>query len=124
MKYTLRQRINPLDRTAEPKYYAAPKYGEEVDIRMLAEDISKSCTLTPADIRAVIESLIDRMPFYLKNSNKIRLDGLGIFKLSFSSEGKEKSEDVTAKDIKNLKVIFTPNNELRNALQDITFTKK
>ncbi|MEL3908400.1 MAG: hypothetical protein P1P64_05235 [Treponemataceae bacterium] len=50
------------------------------------------------------------------NSNKIRLDDFGIFKLSFTSEGKEKADDVTANDIKNLKVIFTPSVELKNLL--------
>lgn len=63
------------------------------------------------------------MPFYLKNSNKIRLDGFGIFKLSFSSEGHEKEEDVSAQDIKNLRVLFTPSPELKKELSDISFTK-
>lgn len=124
MQYTTTKRFNPLKREDGAKFYAMPYYGEEIDIRQLANEISKTCTLTPADVRAVIEILLDKMPFYLKNSNKIRLDGFGIFKLSFSSEGHEKEEDVSAQDIKNVRVLFTPSAELKKELSDISFTKK
>lgn len=124
MQYAIRPRVNPMDLEAAPKYYASPAYGEEIDVRTLANEISKSCTLTPADIVAVIESFLEKLPFYLKNSNKVRLDRFGIFKLSFSSEGKEKADEVTAKDIKKLKVVFTPSVELKQQLADVSFTKK
>lgn len=48
MRYSIRQRINPLKRELKPKYYATPAYGEGIDMRMLANEISKNCTLTSA----------------------------------------------------------------------------
>ena len=124
MMYSVVKRQNPLDRTGDSKYYASAEYGEEIDVNKLAKEISKSCTLTPADIVAVIESFLDKMPEYLKSSNRIRLNKFGIFKLSFSSAGHEKAEDVSSSDIKNLRVLFTPSAELKKELSDVSYTRK
>lgn len=124
MMYSVLKRQNPLNREADSKYYASAEYGEEINVNDLAKEISKSCTLTPADIVAVIEGLLDKMPQYLKNPNRIRLNKFGIFKLSFSSEGHEKAEDVTSHDIKNLRVLFTPSVELKKELSDVSYTRK
>ncbi|MBD5437636.1 MAG: HU family DNA-binding protein [Treponemataceae bacterium] len=124
MMYSITTRKNPLDRKSDSKYYAMAAYGEEIDVNDLAKEISKSCTLTPADIVAVIESFLDKMPQYLKNSNRIRLNKFGIFKLSFSSVGQERKEDVSSKDIKNVRVLFMPSAELKKELSDVGYTRK
>ena len=124
MMYSVKKRQNPLDREADSKYYASAEYGEEIDVTKLAKEISKSCTLTPADVVAVIESFLDKMPEYLKSSNRIRLNKFGIFKLSFSSVGHEKAEDISSNDIKNLHVLFTPSAELKRELSDVSYTRK
>ncbi|MBQ5569077.1 MAG: HU family DNA-binding protein [Treponema sp.] len=124
MMYSVTKRQNPLNREADSKYCASAEYGEEIDVNALAKEISKSCTLTPADIVAVIESFLDKMPQYLKSSNRIRLNKFGIFKLSFSSIGHDKAEDVSSNDIKSLRVLFTPSAELKKELSDVSYTRK
>ena len=124
MMYSVTKRQNPLNREADSKYYASAEYGEEIDVNALAREISKSCTLTPADIVAVIESFLDKMPQYLKSSNRIRLNKFGIFKLSFSSVVHEKAEDVSSNDIKNLHVLFTPSAELKKEMSSVSYTRK
>ena len=127
MMYSVTKRKNPLTRDKEEddsKYYATAAHGEEIDVNYLAKEISKSCTLTPVDIVAVIESFLDKMPHYLKNSNRIRLNKFGIFKLSFSSVGHESADDVSASDIKGLRVLFTPSVELKKELSDVSYTRK
>lgn len=64
------------------------------------------------------------MPQYLKSSNRTRLNKFGIFKLSFSSIGHEKAEDVSSNDIKNLRVLFSPSAELKKELSDVSYTRK
>lgn len=123
MQYSVVKRQNPLNRE-ESKYYASAAYSEEIGVRQLAAEISKGCTLNTADIVAVIESFLDKMPLFLKNSNRIRLDNFGIFKLSLSSKGKDKEEDVSANDISTVHVLFTPSAKLKKELADVTYTKK
>lgn len=124
MMYSIKKRENPLNRESDSKFYAAPEYGEEIDVQMLAKEISKSCTLNQTDIVAVIESLLTTMPMFLMNSNRIRLNRFGIFKLSFSSSGHEHEEDVTSNDIKTVRVLFLPCAELKRELEGITYMKR
>lgn len=123
MQYSVVKRINPLNRE-EAKYYAAAAYGEEIDLRQIASEISKCCSLHTADVMASIECFLDKLPMYLKNSNRVRLDDFGIFKLALSSKGQEKAEDVTANDINAVRVLFTPCAKLREELSDVTFSRK
>ena len=125
MEYTIQQRANPLDREKGKKFYASPIWGTVLTIRALAKEISKSCTLTPADVVAVLESLLQLLPVFLKNGNSIRIGDFGIFKFSFSATGQEQIEDVSAKDISNVRVLFRPSMQLKKELQtDLTFVKR
>ncbi|HBP09244.1 HU family DNA-binding protein [Treponema sp. UBA6852] len=123
MMYSVKKRENPINRE-ESKFYATAEYSDEINIRQLACEISKGCTLNPADIVAVIESFLDKVPHYLKNSNKVRLDNFGILKLSFRAKGQQVEKDVTSNDITNVRVLFQPSTKLKQELADITYTKK
>ena len=74
--------------------------------------------------QAQLATFLDKIPQYLKSSNRIRLNKFGIFKLSFSSVGHEKAEDVSSNDIKSLRVLFTPSAELKKELSDVSYTRK
>ena len=121
MKYRIVKRMNPLDNT-EFKYYAAPQYMEELTVRNLAKDISDACTLNVTDVEAVLTSLVRKLPLYLKNGFKIQLGTFGRVKLSFSSKGSEKAEDVSATSITNKRILFTPSVELKNEIDTTSFS--
>ena len=124
MQYTVVQRRNPQKPEEAKKFYPAPVYSGEITLRSLAEDISQTCTLTQADVSAVMESLLQKLPLLLAGGHSVRLGDFGIIKLSFSAKGKEKKEEVTAAEIKNTRVLFLPGVELKKRLQDISYTKK
>ena len=54
-------------------YYAKAKHSGVVDIKRIANDISKYCTLTTPDIIAVLQSFLDKFPEYLMDSQKVNL---------------------------------------------------
>ena len=122
MKYRVVKRLNPINNT-ESKYYAAPQYMEELTVGDLAKDISDACTLNVTDVEAVLTSLVRKLPLYLKNGFKIQLGNFGRVKLSFSSKGSEKAEDVDASSITRKKILFTPSSELKTAIEKATFSK-
>lgn len=124
MKYSVRQRANPMDRGAQAKFYAAPVWNEEIDIRQLAEEIAASCTLTPADIVAVLESFIAVIPPHLIKGDVVRLGDFGILKLTFGSDGRLNEADVSADLIKNTRVLFLSRPELKSRLKRASFRKK
>ena len=105
-------------------YYAKAKHSGVVDIKRIANDISKYCTLTTPDIIAVLQSFLDKFPEYLMDSQKVNLQPFGSYKLALNSESKETEEEVTAKTIKGVRVLFTPSVELKKALTSVKFKKK
>ena len=125
MEYTILQRANPLNRTKSKKFFASPIWSTVITIRVLANEISKSCTLTAADVVAVLESFLQLLPSFLKNGHSVRLGDFGIFKLSFSAIGQDFKGDVSAEDISNVRVLFRPSVQLKKELQDnLTFIKR
>lgn len=123
MLYKITERENPLDRS-QKKFYAAPSYTGDVDLRKVADDISRLCTLTPADINAVLESFLDILPGYLEEGHSVKLGNLGRFRLSFSSVGKSESTKVSSDDITNTRIIFVPSGPLKDRLDHINYQKR
>ncbi len=123
--YVSRKRINPRDIYAEPKYYPSPAYVAEIGIDTLCEKISEKTTLTRADIKTVIASLLSTVPDYLMLGYKVRLDDFGIFKIGFKSTGpgQEKATDVTSEHINGLKILYTPDVRVNEMLSKPTFAK-
>ncbi|MRM97762.1 DNA-binding protein, partial [Riemerella anatipestifer] len=48
---------------------------------------------------------------------------LGSMRVSLSSEGKAKEEEVTSAAVKSAKVLFTPGSDLKKMLQTLKFEK-
>ena len=123
--YVSRKRINPRDINAEPKYYPAPAYVAEIGIDTLCEKISEKTTLTRADIKTVIASLLSTVSDYLMLGYKVRLDDFGIFKIAFKSTGpgQKKATDVTSEHINGLKILYTPDVRVNKMLSKPAFAK-
>ncbi len=69
-----------LNKLTTPTSYAArvrPQY--TVRLNDLLKDIASSCTVTPADINAVVTAFIDRVQTELARGNNVSIDGLGIY---------------------------------------------
>ncbi len=122
MKYHVVKRSNPLNKT-EIKYYAAPQYGEELTLMDLAMEISDASTLNVIDVEAVLIALLRKLPIHLKNGLRVQLGSFGRVKLSFSSKGCDKEEDVDASSITNIRILFTPNSALKRDVEQVSFSK-
>ena len=122
MKYRIVKRLNPQN-NEESKFYAAPQYMEELTVNDLAKDISDACTLNVTDVEAVLTSLVRKLPMCLKNGFKIQLGSFGRVKLSFSSKGAEKKEDIDASFITGKRILFTPSAELKAEVENASFSR-
>ncbi len=124
MKFKAIQKAQPgVSGGGDKKYYANPVYTGEITLDQLTEKIEKISTVSGADIRAVLYALVDVIPSELANSQIIRVGDLGSFRISLSSEGKEKEEDITANSIKSSKILFTPGAKLRTMQNNLKFEK-
>ena len=59
VNYTVVPKINPRDRESEAKFYGNVKSSGDINIREMAERIQGSCTVTKADVYAVLVALED-----------------------------------------------------------------
>ena len=88
MHYKIISKQNPLKPAEPEKFYPFPKWSSEMNLRTIAGQIARHCTLTPADVTAVLEALLSELPDYLMNGHSVRLGDFGLMKLSFSGEGR------------------------------------
>ena len=94
------------------KFYAEAVYDEKfVDTDELASYIQQQASVKKSDIGAVLDELGEAMKHYLELGQKIRIKGLGIFNVGFSSIGVTKVEDCNAATITKRRVLFQPETE-------------
>ncbi|MFY9243301.1 MAG: HU family DNA-binding protein [Polaribacter sp.] len=123
IKFKPLARVNPLDRAADPKYYAAVVANGSVDFETLAEQISEQCTVTETDCLAVLNVLEQNIVRELKQGRIVRLGKLGNFQVSLSSQGFSGLGEVTASAVKKARILFRPSKKMRNLLSNLSYQK-
>jgi predicted histone-like DNA-binding protein len=105
------------------KYYAIPVMDGEMNMAEITRSIEKLCTVTGADILAVLYALVDVAIENLSNGTILRLGELGSLRMSISSSGEPKVEDVRASSIKGSSVIFTPGTRIKDMIAAAKYQK-
>lgn len=123
MNFKTVQRQNPMDRDSEKLYYPAPQYSGEVDIDQIAEEISNSASLTIGDVKSTLEHFLAILPKYLKMGMKLKLNSFGRIKIVFGGRGRENENDVTADDIRDVRIGFIADAKMKRAIGNISFKK-
>ena len=91
------------------KYYAQAVYDNNfVGTEELADFIQRQASVKKSDIKAVLQELGEALKHFFELGQKVKLDGIGIFKVGFSSIGVNKIEDCTAATITTRRVLFQP----------------
>jgi predicted histone-like DNA-binding protein len=106
------------------KFYASPVMDGEINLAELTKAIEKICTVSGADIRAVLYALVDVSIDNLANGTIVRLGELGSMRISLSSEGKATAAEVTASAIKSTSVIFVVGTRIQEMLDAAKFQKE
>ena len=103
------------DKASPLLYYLRqkPKTCGTVDIDVLAASIQKNCAMTKGDVKHVIEALVEEIQANLANGDKVKLNQLGTFHMTFRCPGVEASDKCTVKNIKKVNIRFSPDKELR-----------
>ena len=108
-KYIKTQNKNSFNSKSYGKYYAQPVYDQKfIETDEIADFIQTQATLKRSDIKAALDELGAAMKHFLEMGQKIRLAGIGIFKVGFSSIGVVKKEDCTSATITSRRVLFQP----------------
>ena len=95
----------------------------ELTLADLTKAIEKICTVSGADIRAVLYALVDVAVDSLADGTIVRLGDLGSLRISISSEGKATLEEVNGNCVKGASVIFTPGSRIKDMLATVKYQK-
>lgn len=106
------------------KWYATAISDGEITIDDLVRRIEKFSALSEADIRGVIIALENVIQDQLVEGKIIRLDKLGSFYPSISSEGTATAAEFTSASIKSVKLNYRPGTRIQNALKTASYKKK
>ena len=82
-----------------------------ITTEQIADFIQQQCSIKKSDIKAALDELGGAMKHFFELGQKIRLDGIGIFKVGFSSIGVSKVEDCSAATITDRRILFQPETE-------------
>ena len=83
--------------TAYGKWFATAVYDQHfIETEELANFIQTQASVKKSDIKAVLDELGSAMKHFFELGQKVKLDGIGIFKVGFSSIGTTEKEDCGA----------------------------
>ena len=110
-KFTKLQNNNS-DSTAYGKWFATAVYDQHfIETEELANYIQQQASVKKSDIKAVLDELGGAMKHYFELGQKVKLEGIGIFKVGFSSIGTVEKENCGAATITTRRVLFQPETE-------------
>jgi nucleoid DNA-binding protein len=72
-------------------------------------------------VQSVLSNLVEVLPVFLKLGQSVNLEGFGSFRVSVSGEGTATPEELNARYIKGVKLLFLPSADLKRNLEGITF---
>ena len=121
--YSVVPRINPREKNDPPKYYAQAQASGDVNIREMSERIQQTCTITKADVYAVLVSMEDVIIDALKSGEIVRLGDLGTFQIGVSGKGTLTEEEYDSSLIKKARINFRPGLALSGMLTSLSYAK-
>ena len=121
--YSVVPRFKPGEKNDPPKYYAQAQARGSINIREMAERIQSTCTVTKADVYAVLISLEDVVKEAIQNGEIVRLGELCTLQVGLSGKGTLTEEEYEDTLIKKARINFRPGPVLAEALGTLKFTK-
>jgi predicted histone-like DNA-binding protein len=121
MKYRVKQKRNGIN--DNELYYAVPVWSGLIGTREIAQELAGRSSLTPADIRATLIGLVEVMETYLHSGYSIKLDDLGVFRLSLTSAGYASSKACTPRRVRAAKLCFRADPQIKKNLKKVKFER-
>jgi predicted histone-like DNA-binding protein len=92
-----------------------------VGLKDIAREIDGRSALSLGDMRSVPSNLMEALPVFLKLGQSVNLEWFGAFRISVASEGAATPEELNARRVKGVKLLFLPSADLKRNLEGITF---
>ena len=121
--YSVVERKDPKNPEVQGKFYAQAQARGEAGIRELSQRIQNECTVTRADVVAVLTALEGVVSDALANGEIVRLGELGSLRISLSGSGSILKEDYHQGLIEKARILFTSGKTLATTLSTLKYQK-
>ena len=123
LTYSVVERKDPASPEVQGKYYAQAQARGEAGIRELSQRIQQMCTVTRADVIAVLTALEDVVSDSLANGEIVRLGELCSLRVSLSGSGTVTKEEYHTGLIEKKRILFTGGTTLKNMLGTLKYQR-
>ena len=122
-KYDFYKNPTPKGSTRRPRYHARVVTDGTTDSETLAKRVHARCTVTPADVKAVLSSLSDVIVDELQSGNRVYIEGLGYLQITLECPPIQSPGEVRAESIRFKSVTFRPEERLKKRLRATRFER-
>ena len=84
-----------------------------MDVDTMATAIESKSSLTAGDVKHTIEAFVEQLRLSLTQGDKVKIDGLGTFHITLTSDGTETMKDCTVRSIRRVNVRFVADKALK-----------
>lgn len=113
VRYKLYQ-DNRSESTTRGKWYARAVYNSKPKtLKQLALKIQENVSVKKSDVKAVLDELVGVLKEWLQDSNRVKIEGLGSFKIGLKTKPADSAKDFSvAKHVVGARVNFLPEVEV------------
>lgn len=105
--------------TNKKRYHARVVSSNRISTNELAEEIQNECSLTIADVKAVLIALGDKLAKHLGDGSKVHLEGIGYFQVNLQCKEEVRTpRSVRSENVKFKSVSYRADNELKKHLRN------
>lgn len=123
INYSVYMMGNPIKKDDPEKAYAKNQVSEIWSLEKFSKHIADhNGVYSRGTVKGVISDMCECLVEQLLNGNKIQLGELGTFGISISCEGAESLEKFTAKNIKEVNILFNPGPDFENLIGRAEFS--
>ena len=120
--YNVIKRKSPKDGTV--KFYASARQTTYATLDQVAENISRECTLTVHDIKAVLSSLQEQVILMLRDGKSVRFGDLDSFRATLKSKGTANKEDFKKSNVSRVMVRFSKSSAFDMSNKDLKLVNR
>lgn len=95
------------------KFYGRAVHLGTINTDKLAEIIQRNCSMKKSDVKAVIQEMVEVMTDALQNSQRVKIDGFGTFKLGMKTTPAESADEFSpSTNVADVHVNFQPETKI------------
>ena len=109
MNLKVKKRVLNFTKEKKEVYVATPDRGNTIDAEKIAELIAQDTGARPAQVKMILDTLIDSMMTWLEEGHGVQLVSFGSFMPSVKSKSSDDPDEV---EVRRTRLVFYPSKEL------------